>query len=405
ACFAVSAGATGAAPWWFSTLLLLGVAITVTAALSTDAADALALAMPLGPQTVLLARLTTVLGVDALAGLAASAAFAWWGAPLGFGAVVLSWLAPLAAVAGVSAFVSGHRLAKWAAASRARQRLGGAVGRGRRRDGGGAGRVAERDRARGRVGRGLRLAGGGGCHGATGDDRPLGVGMMLGGRETYSRRFRMGASDRAARGGSASGAWWALLDAQARRVRVVGIAVPLATAVLIAIAGSCWALAAGPASAALAMGDHAAKRRRCGHVRSGRVYGDALVELHASTPTEFRGRPARGRAVGSAVAGGFALFAPLHLAKRSTATLAVGASLAAAARGAGRVCGGAFRVDARDDARRDARLAVLRVDMGSEHGVDAGAAARVAVARAARRRRAHGAPWARLSAWISRGAR
>ena len=106
ACFAVSAGATGAAPWWFSTLLLLGVAITVTAALSTDAADALALAMPLGPQTVLLARLTTVLGVDALAGLAASAAFAWWGAPLGFGAVVLSWLAPLAAVAGVSAFAS-----------------------------------------------------------------------------------------------------------------------------------------------------------------------------------------------------------------------------------------------------------------------------------------------------------
>ena len=92
ACFAVSAGATGAASWWFSALLLLGVAITVTAALSTDAADALALAMPLGPQTVLLARLTTVLGVDALAGLAASAAFAWWGAPLGFGAVVLSWL-------------------------------------------------------------------------------------------------------------------------------------------------------------------------------------------------------------------------------------------------------------------------------------------------------------------------
>lgn len=54
----------------------------------------------------------------------------------------------------------------------------------------------------------------------------------------------MGASDRAARGGSASGAWWALLDAQARRVRVVGIAVPLATAALVAIAGSCWALAA-----------------------------------------------------------------------------------------------------------------------------------------------------------------
>ena len=111
----MSAGAAGAAPWWFSTLLLLGVAITVTAALSTDAADALALAMPLGPQTVLLARLTTVLGVDALAGLAASAAFAWWGAPLGFGAVVLSWLAPLAVVAGVSAFVSVWTGSPWAA--------------------------------------------------------------------------------------------------------------------------------------------------------------------------------------------------------------------------------------------------------------------------------------------------
>ncbi len=151
ACFAVSAGATGAAPWWFSTLLLLGVAITVTAALSTDAADALALAMPLGPQTVLLARLTTVLGVDALAGLAASAAFAWWGAPLGFGAVVLSWLAPLAAVAGVSAFVSvWDRLAMGGGRrGRCGSGLGGA-GRarcGRRRDGGGAGRVAERDRA------------------------------------------------------------------------------------------------------------------------------------------------------------------------------------------------------------------------------------------------------------------
>ena len=79
------------------------------------AADALALAMPLGPQTVLLARLTTVLGVDALAGLAASAAFAWWGAPLGFGAVVLSWLAPLAAVAGVSAFASVWIGSPWAA--------------------------------------------------------------------------------------------------------------------------------------------------------------------------------------------------------------------------------------------------------------------------------------------------
>ncbi len=65
------AGIGDGAVWWLSALLLLGAALTVTAALSTDAADLLALAMPLGPQTVLLARLAVVLGVDALAGLAA----------------------------------------------------------------------------------------------------------------------------------------------------------------------------------------------------------------------------------------------------------------------------------------------------------------------------------------------
>ncbi|MBC2889801.1 hypothetical protein [Gordonibacter massiliensis (ex Traore et al. 2017)] len=115
ACFVASVGAAGEAAWWFSAFLLLGAAITVTAALSTDAVDALALAMPLGPQTVLLARLAVVLGVDALAGLAASAAFACWGAPLDFGAVVSSWLAPLAAVAGVSAFASVWTGSPWAA--------------------------------------------------------------------------------------------------------------------------------------------------------------------------------------------------------------------------------------------------------------------------------------------------
>ena len=99
----------------------------------------------------------------------------------------------------------------------------------------------------------------------------------------------MGASDRAARGGSASGAWWALLDAQARRVRVVGIAVPLATAALVAIAGSCWALAAGPASAALAMlGIMPLYAAAAGMCAAAVFTGDALVELHASTPTEFR---------------------------------------------------------------------------------------------------------------------
>lgn len=75
-----------------------------------------ALAMPLGPQTVLLARLATVLGVDALAGLAASAAFAWWGAPMELGMLVSSWLVPLAAVAGASALVAVWANASWAGA-------------------------------------------------------------------------------------------------------------------------------------------------------------------------------------------------------------------------------------------------------------------------------------------------
>ena len=44
--------------------------------------------------------------------------------------------------------------------------------------------------------------------------------------------------------------------------------------------------------------------------------GDALVELHASTPTEFRAVQTMRAAVllVAAAAGGFALFAPLHLA-------------------------------------------------------------------------------------------
>lgn len=204
----------------------------------------------------------------------------------------------------------------------------------------------------------------------------------------------MGASDRAARGGSASGAWWALLDAQARRVRVVGIAVPLATAALVAIAGSCWALAAGPASAALAMlGIMPLYAAAAGMCAAAVFTGDALVELHASTPMEFRTVQTMRAAVllVAAAVGGFALFAPLHLAgaiygdagwvgalsPAGGAALMVLVAYAAALSGSTRAT----------TPRRDARLAVLRVGMGSEHGVVAGAAARAAVARAARRRR------------------
>ena len=116
ACFVAAGWGASDAAWWFSALLLLGAALSVTAALSTDESDALALAMPLGPQTVLFARLAVVLGVDAFAGLVASAAFAWWGAPLALGELVSSWLVPLAAVAGASAFVAVWSSAPWVGA-------------------------------------------------------------------------------------------------------------------------------------------------------------------------------------------------------------------------------------------------------------------------------------------------
>ena len=104
-----------AADWWFAAFLLFGVALTITLALSSGRADALSLATPIGPQAVVLARLSLVLGADALAGLAASALFAWWapGAEFGVGAVVESWLAPLALVAGVAALATVWSEASW----------------------------------------------------------------------------------------------------------------------------------------------------------------------------------------------------------------------------------------------------------------------------------------------------
>lgn len=116
ACFAASGWSDAGAGWWFSAFLLAGVALTAAAALSPDRADALSLAMPMGPQTVTFARLAAVLGIDAIAGLAASAVFAWWGAPLDFGGLVSSWLVPFAVVAGVASFVAVWSGASWAGA-------------------------------------------------------------------------------------------------------------------------------------------------------------------------------------------------------------------------------------------------------------------------------------------------
>lgn len=117
-------------------------------------------------------------------------------------------------------------------------------------------------------------------------------------------------------GTGARSAPWALLGAQVRRVRVVGIAVPLTTAALIALAGSCWALAAGTASASLAMLVLMPLCAAAAGLCAAAVFtGDALVELHASTPAGFRAVQTMRAAVllVAAAAGGFALFAPLHL--------------------------------------------------------------------------------------------
>ncbi|MFE9247191.1 hypothetical protein [Nocardiopsis sp. NPDC006938] len=85
----------------FSSLMLVGVAVTVTMALSTAGPDALSLSTPLGPPVVVMARVTVVLGIDASAGVLASWAVASWGAGGGFAAVLAGWAVPLAVVAGL----------------------------------------------------------------------------------------------------------------------------------------------------------------------------------------------------------------------------------------------------------------------------------------------------------------
>ena len=101
----VSQGASAAVSG-FSALMLLGVAATVTMALSPSRADAVSLSTPLGPQVVVMARIGIVLVLDAVCGTAASVLVAAWGHTGGLTAVLAGWLAPLAVVAGVATFVA-----------------------------------------------------------------------------------------------------------------------------------------------------------------------------------------------------------------------------------------------------------------------------------------------------------
>lgn len=90
----------------FSSLVLFGVTVTVTMALSTTTPDAVSLATPLGPQVVVLTRVATVLAMNAAAAFAASVVVVGWGLTDSFLAVLAGWLVPLAAIAGAVTFLA-----------------------------------------------------------------------------------------------------------------------------------------------------------------------------------------------------------------------------------------------------------------------------------------------------------
>lgn len=100
--------------WLFSTLLLVGAAATVSIALSSERADSIALVTPIGPQTITLIRLVAVLCIDGAAGVGSCGIAALLGLPPDPASLVSSWLAPLVAVSGVSAFTSVWTGSAWA---------------------------------------------------------------------------------------------------------------------------------------------------------------------------------------------------------------------------------------------------------------------------------------------------
>ncbi len=110
-----SSGGASASRDLFATVLLAGVALTVTMAVGHVGHDAVSLATPLGPQVVTLTRLALVLALDVAAGFVASVVLG----SLGQGdvpAVLMGWLPPLALVAGLASLVAIW-VAPWAGAT------------------------------------------------------------------------------------------------------------------------------------------------------------------------------------------------------------------------------------------------------------------------------------------------
>lgn len=114
AAYLASASAALDPTWLLSVLLLVGAALTVSLALSSERADSLALATPIGPQTVTLVRIGAVLLIDVVAGIGSCCIAALLGLPPDPAGLVATWLAPLAAVTGVSAFVAVWTGSSWA---------------------------------------------------------------------------------------------------------------------------------------------------------------------------------------------------------------------------------------------------------------------------------------------------
>lgn len=107
----------------------------------------------------------------------------------------------------------------------------------------------------------------------------------------------------------------ALVAAQVRRVRAVGIVLPLAVGAAIALVGACWACAAGVAPATMAMlAFMQAYSLAVGVCAVAVLAGDLLVEVQAASPVEFRCVQTlrAGLLLAAGMAGALLMFAPLE---------------------------------------------------------------------------------------------
>lgn len=107
----------------------------------------------------------------------------------------------------------------------------------------------------------------------------------------------------------------ALVGAQVRRVRALGVVVPLVAGALIAFVGACWAHVAGTASATMAMlAFMQAYPLTVGVCAVAVLAGDPLVEVQAASPVEFRAVQTLRAAVllAAGAAGAALMFVPLE---------------------------------------------------------------------------------------------